>query len=589
MLDYENIFAGKESFSASAVAEILKVSPLETTNFVFNDASVLTSLTTKGQFCVVDVNDQYILRFPKNNNLKDKNNISLEDLRSESKVTNAIFPFIKSTRISKVSLVEGEYPFAIHEKIKGTELTKSDYDALPKDKKILFATELATFLAELHSIPLNEVHIEDKRHLDPMKQDKQQIREILRQYGISLHPHNNSEDDLVCCHNDIHPGNIGVDLSNNVNILQGVFDFGISGVNTRTADFYKIYDFDKNLCQNVINHYNQISEKKVNISDVENQFLCWCALNIQSAEGKIPQIVDAMEKKLALYKQHKNNDKNTDIDKISVLRGISQPSQASDIREASTKPYRRVIDIEKLGRENFLETKYLWALSLARTVDNPKFANLTPHQHKRHSRFAAVLLGAYSTNVFYKKHSERQLRNLKSYLSPKNTKERVDFWCDFLDSFEHQLRIHLPKAKIEYMDVGYPRGKKRSGENRTPATYKCDGKLEVIDISKLNEIKDKYGKPIKCMHFINKMFTTDSPIYLKRHSMPEAEKQLKFNADIITAYDNNLNTDVVKNLKGTKAMYNLQGKGITYDGQQMYIRFLNELEKYIKNIHNVDS
>lgn len=357
MLDYENIFAGKESFSASAVAEILKVSPLETTNFVFNDASVLTSLTTKGQFCVVDVNDQYILRFPKNNNLKDKNNISLEDLRSESKVTNAIFPFIKSTRISKVSLVEGEYPFAIHEKIKGTELTKSDYDALPKDKKILFATELATFLAELHSIPLNEVHIEDKRHLDPMKQDKQPIREILRQYGISLHPHNNSEDDLVCCHNDIHPGNIGVDLSNNVNILQGVFDFGISGVNTRTADFYKIYDFDKNLCQNVINHYNQLSEKKVNINDVENQFLCWCALNIHLAEGKTQQIVDAMEKKLALYTQHKNNHKNIECNpdkgKISALRGTTLPSQASNIRESSTKQYRRVIDIKKLGRGNF--------------------------------------------------------------------------------------------------------------------------------------------------------------------------------------------------------------------------------------------
>ncbi len=217
-------------------------------------------------------------------------------------------------------------------------------------------------------------------------------------------------------------------------------------------------------------------------------------------------------------------------------------NQEKTNEQNSNNVYKTVIDIEKLGVLDLKDLRE--GLKLA--IDDPEFKNLTPHKHKRHTRFAAVLLGAYYKDwddngkkdvykVFYEKEAQRQLKNLKKYLSPENTQNRVDFWCDFLEVLEK----YLPQ-KLEHMKVEYPSGESRHRSPTESGLYDKKDKIQVINISKLNDLRDKKGKPVKWMDYIDTVFTKDNPIYLKRHSMPEAVKQLQFNADIISFMCNNV-------------------------------------------------
>ncbi len=298
-------FFSDDDFTVDTAATIITNSQSQTLHKAVSKDSSIELLTATGQFYVMDVDDKYIVRFPKKATLKDGKSQSLEDLRLESTITTGISPYVSKTKISAVSVVDGEFPFAVHEKIKGNKLTKKDFQDLTDEQRSLFARDLAVFFAELHAVPLGKVILPDRKDLN--LDNKAEAQQTLDKYGISLNNKANKQQDLVCCHNDIHAGNIGVDLSK-PNILQGVFDFGMCGVTERSCDFYKVFDFDKNLCKEVIEEYNKISSQKVDIHDVEDKYLSWCAINIQMTGDKYPQIVSDMETKLKDYKQYKSLD-----------------------------------------------------------------------------------------------------------------------------------------------------------------------------------------------------------------------------------------------------------------------------------------
>ena len=308
-------FFDNEDFSVDAAKMIVMASQPRMSHPIANRDSSVELLTATGQFYVVDIDDKYIVRFPKKATLKDGKSQSLEDLKAESKITESISPYIHKTKISTVSVVDTEFPFAAHKKIKGSKLTKNDFYELSDEKKSLFANDLAAFLAELHAVPIDKVKLPDRKDLN--FDNTTEIQQTLDRYEISLNRKENNKPDLVCCHNDLHGGNIGVDL-NKQNILQGVFDFGMCGITERSSDFYKIFDFDKNLCKEVVEQYNKISSQKVDIRDIENKYLSWCAMNIKIAEGKYPQIVSAMETKLQDFKQYKSIDNRLNNARIKV-------------------------------------------------------------------------------------------------------------------------------------------------------------------------------------------------------------------------------------------------------------------------------
>ena len=204
----------------------------------------------------MDIDDKYIARFPKEVAQNNEKSQSLEDLRAEELITKSIYPYIKETKVSAVSVVDGEIPFAVHEKIKGNKLTKKDFMSLTDEQRKLYAKDLAVFLAELHAVPLEITTVPDRKDLSFA--NREGVEQTLSNYGISLHQDVKKTNDFVCCHNDMHSGNIGVDLSKQ-HIMQGVFDFGMCGVAERSSDFYKIFDFDKNLCKEVVEQYNLFS------------------------------------------------------------------------------------------------------------------------------------------------------------------------------------------------------------------------------------------------------------------------------------------------------------------------------------------
>lgn len=324
--DIMNKFFNDTNFSVNSAAMIIKQFQSEMFPPVLSENLSIELLTATGQFYVIDVDDKYIIRFPKEASLKNGKSQSLEDLKAESEITKSISPYINKTKISIVSVVNSQFPFAIHKKIKGNRLTSKDFSELTDEQRNLYVRDLAAFLAELHAVPLDKVTLPDKKEFN--FENITEIQRTLSKYGIYLHQNTNRSQDLVCCHNDIHAGNIGVDLSKQ-HILQGVFDFGICGVAKRSSDFYKIFDFDKNLCREVIEQYNKVSTQQVNLHDVEDQYLSWCAMNIQMAEGKYPQIVSIMETKLQDFKQYQSQS-----DRFSVMR-----SKLS----SSTVPFKKSI------------------------------------------------------------------------------------------------------------------------------------------------------------------------------------------------------------------------------------------------------
>ena len=329
-----------DEFDASMAKSYIKQAQSELSYPIVDENSSVQLLTATGQFYVMDVDDKYIVRFPKEHSLNNGNSQSLEELKEESKITKSILPYINKTKISDISVLDGARPFAVHEKIKGDKLTKKDFNLLTDEQKNLYAKDLAVFLAELHAVPIDKTNLPDRKDL--LFNNTAENQATLNKYGLSLHQDVPQNNDLVCCHNDMHAGNVGVDL-NKQHILQGVFDFGMCGIAERSGDFYKIFDFDKTLCKDVIEQYNKISPQKVNLHSVENQYLSWCATNIRMAEGKHPQIVSAVEAKLQDFKQYQStnnrlnavrnklHEKSVSSKSIAELRGLKSPT---------TSPYK---------------------------------------------------------------------------------------------------------------------------------------------------------------------------------------------------------------------------------------------------------
>lgn len=332
-----------ENFSdAEAKIFLKKVSSEENLPFCVTDNTKVQRFCDGGQSLPLNIGDEIVVKMPKSEE-------TFADMKFEGIATEICSRYVHGTNISTVMVYErDDYSFVTDKLIKGKTMDMGErgnnvhYSQLSEKQKDLLAADLASFLYEMHRIPIDEKGIIPDRYNNPDKHkniryfDEAQVNEnklTLLGYGINLDRYPQQEEDLVCSHMDLHGRNIAIDETKD-HVLQGVFDFGLCGFNKRSADFVKLYTIDRELGRKTIDAYNKISPQKVDVRNVEGQFLAWCAGNIRKAkellknekyaeDGK--KIMNVAGMYLANFKSFENKqkqaEKTSDSDKLLALSG----------------------------------------------------------------------------------------------------------------------------------------------------------------------------------------------------------------------------------------------------------------------------
>lgn len=255
--------------------------------FEVNEHTFIERFCTGGQSVPLNVDNEYVVRLPKYEQ-------TMQDMDYEHEVLALVNAHQPSTAVPDVQVVrDGVYPFAYHKQILGKTLHPVErennvcYKELAEYQKALLAKDLAVFLFELHSIPLEEAQKLPQQPSHNTVYDHEANAKILAGYGIDLDTYKGQQEkglDQVLCHNDLHGRNLAIDEGEE-HVLRGVFDFGIAKVGRRSSDFVKLYNIDRNLARNTISEYNKISHEKVDIRDTDYAFLNSMAENLK----KLPE------------------------------------------------------------------------------------------------------------------------------------------------------------------------------------------------------------------------------------------------------------------------------------------------------------
>lgn len=217
---------------------------------------------------IVIVNDDLVFRFPRDVN-------SLNVYKKEVELLNYIKPFI-STNIPNMKLIEFQNTyFTIHNLIKG-----ADFDSLNAEQKLKIlpslSKDIAEFFAELHSVkntflPLKKYKLEDwacYRYYDYVfefvkKYGKTTILENAIKKFVDINDNLDDEDNVIT-HNDLHNGNIIVNLNNQR--LSGVIDWGDAIFNNYNCDFFQLND---EVLLDVVDEYEKLTKKTVNLEFIK--------------------------------------------------------------------------------------------------------------------------------------------------------------------------------------------------------------------------------------------------------------------------------------------------------------------------------
>lgn len=203
--------------------------------------------------------DNNIVRFPKQNT---------EDYVFEEYIC-PIVQVYSSFEIPKVTFVNDIFPFAIHPKIEGPQLTFSN---TTKNRKEI-VNDIACFLSQIHSIPLNGrirvAPIESPTDINKIGArlsclfDHKELSAICKKYEeiyIKVFPSS------VFIHADLQRENMILNYSGR---LKGVIDWCNSGKGEKERDLIKILDnFGDEFLRLFIQRYEEITNDRINIARV---------------------------------------------------------------------------------------------------------------------------------------------------------------------------------------------------------------------------------------------------------------------------------------------------------------------------------
>lgn len=325
-----NALINKETSDEQAKDILIKMSDENLLPFRMTQKSIVKRFTNGNQSLPLAVypdgkqDNEFVVRMPRSQG-------AAEEMKQDSLFSQFLNKHIKQTRIPQVLYIEanGNIPIAVHRSIQGKTMnfagqndTLHYTDLSPKQKQLL-AKDLAVFFMELHKIPIDEqspIGSSSLKYYHPEHADR--YKTLMADLGINMDNFKtDTKDDLVCCHNDCHGGNMAFDI-NKEHVLQGVFDFGMCGVNNRSSDFVKLYQIDRELARLTINEYNKISSKPVNIKDVDRQYLAWQAENLMLPDKAPEQWNDdakqklfmAVSKTLIKFKKDLNRERQENLD-----------------------------------------------------------------------------------------------------------------------------------------------------------------------------------------------------------------------------------------------------------------------------------
>lgn len=184
------------------------------------------------------VNNEYIFKISKHQEARD-------NLKKEVQVLN----YIKGKVSLQVPIIEyysEEYSVCGYKEIKGTILTPKMYEQLSAEEKDNLAKDLASFLKELHSLPLPDINdlkldvLEDYENDYKELKDKiyNKISEKVKVYLDSLFERVLNDEritkyEVALCHNDLSCNHIVI----NDNKVVGIIDFGDVATTDRDKDF----------------------------------------------------------------------------------------------------------------------------------------------------------------------------------------------------------------------------------------------------------------------------------------------------------------------------------------------------------------
>ena len=299
-----------------------------------------------GQSLPLNINNEYVVRIPRSQGC-------LDEMKKESAITKICAKHIHHTNISNVSIFEYKgLGFAVHKSINGKTMDINErpnnvhYHQLSDKQKDVLAKDLGRFFSEMHQIPIKEMAQFSGNGVDYFqKSNFWGNKNTLLKQGINLSNYiPDDKDDLVCCHNDLHGRNIAIDESK-THVLQGVFDFGMCGINRRSADFVKLYTIDRELARKTMEAYNKISPQQVSIKNADGQFLAWCATNIKMAESLPEEDRKKMMESINIYLDNFKNDRDKELNsktskfekrnKLMELRGLSMREISAPINKTS--------------------------------------------------------------------------------------------------------------------------------------------------------------------------------------------------------------------------------------------------------------
>jgi aminoglycoside phosphotransferase (APT) family kinase protein len=219
----------------------------------------------------VMVNSEYIFRFP------IKNDYS-KTYMEEKKILDKIRPYIKSTKIPKLKVyVKGDKALSCHRIIRGDVYMniKNPSNALKRN----LSKSIAKFCQELHSIDMELIDSVSLKQFDPDYYEisgKEDILKSILGYDPSrdieksinyLNNYTNFDpNDNALCHDDLHEENILIKKGN----LSGIIDFPNIKKQKLDTDFANLLSFDAELTFMIIDEYEKLTNRKIDIKYIYN-------------------------------------------------------------------------------------------------------------------------------------------------------------------------------------------------------------------------------------------------------------------------------------------------------------------------------
>lgn len=184
------------------------------------------------------VNKDYIFK-------KSKHQEARDNLKKEIQVLNYIKGKV-TLQIPEIEYYSEKYSVCGYKEIKGTLLTPKMYEQLSDAEKDNLAKDIASFLKELHSLPLPDIDdlkldvLEDYENDYKELKDKiyNKISEKVKEYLDSLFERVLNDEritkyEVALCHNDLSCNHIVI----NNNKVVGIIDFGDVATTDRDKDF----------------------------------------------------------------------------------------------------------------------------------------------------------------------------------------------------------------------------------------------------------------------------------------------------------------------------------------------------------------